>query len=250
MSDHTQSRSVITITGEDRVRFLQDLVTNDVSDLGDGLVYAALLNPQGKYLFDFFLFATGEAILIDIQADQAAAFSARLNLYKLRADVVIAPSDLRVSCGVGTMPDGAMADPRHDSLGWRFYGDNALELPQTDWDALRVSACVPATGVELIADSSYILECGFERLHGVDFAKGCYVGQEVTARMKHKTELRKGLGVVTVTGSAEPGTPIENEGLAVGTLMTVAGEKAIAHLRFEKSGMGMTAGAATVDWKA
>jgi folate-binding Fe-S cluster repair protein YgfZ len=91
---------------------------------------------------------------------------------------------------------------------------------------------------------------GFERLHGVDHRKGCYVGQEVTARMKHKTELRKGLVTVTVSGEAEPGTPIENaEGRAVGTLYTQAGGLALAHLRFDRAGADMRAGDARVGWQ-
>jgi folate-binding protein YgfZ len=106
--------------------------------------------------------------------------------------------------GLGDTPDGAFADPRHPALGWRSYGGTG-GAPAIDWDAIRVAACVPETGIELIPNDSYILEMGFDRLHGVDHRKGCYVGQEVTARMKHKTELRKGLVTVTVAGQAEPG---------------------------------------------
>ncbi|MEL7204974.1 MAG: tRNA-modifying protein YgfZ, partial [Pseudomonadota bacterium] len=107
--------------------------------------------------------------------------------------------------------------------------------------------CIPETGRELTADT-YILEAGFERLHGVNFRKGCYVGQEVTARMKHKTELRKGLVTVDVSGSAPVGTEILASGKPAGTLFTQAGGKAIAFLRFQRAASDMDAGSATVNW--
>ena len=118
--------------------------------------------------------------------------------------------------------------------------------PRIDWDALRVANCIPQSGVELIPDETYILEAGFERLHGVDFRKGCYVGQEVTARMKHKTELRKGLAPVAVDGPAAPGTEITADGKTAGTLLTRAGDRAIAYLRFDRANGEMRAGAARV----
>ena len=124
------------------------------------------------------------------------------------------------------------------------------ETPQqddaVDWDALRVAACVPETDIELIVDGSYILKYGFERLNGVDFRKGCYVGQEVTARMKHKTELRKGLATVAVSGTAPMGTQIDANGKVAGTLFTQADGKAIAYLRFDRAEGEMTAGDAVV----
>jgi folate-binding protein YgfZ len=109
-----------------------------------------------------------------------------------------------------------------------------------------VAALVPEAGIELIPDDSYILEAGFERLHGVDFRKGCYVGQEVTARMKHKTELRKGLVKVVVEGSAPPGTPIVANGKEAGTLFSQSGGQAIAWLRHDRVTPVMQAGDAVV----
>jgi folate-binding protein YgfZ len=133
-------------------------------------------------------------------------------------------------------------------VGWRSYG--AATAPgSTDWDAIRVAHLIPETGIELIANDSYILETSFERLHGVDFRKGCYVGQEVTARMKHKTELRKGLGRVEISGAAEAGTPILTEdGKDAGTLHTRAGDHAIAYLRFDRATGPLKAGAAQLRW--
>ncbi len=112
-------RAVLELTGGDMRKFLQDLVTNDLGGLDRGLVYAALLTPQGKYLFDFFLVPAGGAILIDVAADRAEAPAQRLAMYRLRADVQITVRDRQVTRGTGPAPDGAFADPRHPALGWR-----------------------------------------------------------------------------------------------------------------------------------
>jgi len=241
-------RTVLKITGSDRVDFLQGLITNDMNALRDGLLYAALLSPQGKYLFDFLLRADGDAILLDVKTDAAPALAGRLNMYKLRADVAIEATGLAVWLGTGEPPDGAFADPRHTALGWRYYGDLAATPTEIDRDAIRVEHVIPETGVELIHNESYILEMGFERLNGVSFRKGCYVGQEVTARMKHKTELRKGLVRVEIAGTCAPATPITRDDRPVGTLHTVAGDHAIAWLRFDRAGGEMRAGEAAVTW--
>jgi folate-binding protein YgfZ len=138
-----------------------------------------------------------------------------------------------------------MADPRHDALGWRAYRDTPQDDDQTDWNALYVTHMIPQSGVELTPDT-FILEIGFERINGVDFRKGCYVGHEVTARMKHKTELRKGLAKVSVHGDAATGTPITVGDKPAGTLLTRAGDQALAYLRFDRATGEMKADAATV----
>jgi len=235
-------RKIYEITGKDREHFLQGLVSNDVKRLAEGPVYAALLTPQGKYLADFLLMPHGDAVLLDIDASIAEATVKRLSMYKLRADVQITPSALQVFRGTGPAPEGAMADPRHPALGWRLYGTQAGD-DGSDWDAIRVEHLIPETGIELTPET-YILEAGFERLHGVDFRKGCYVGQEVTARMKHKTELRKGLVQLCIEGAAPVGTPIEAEGRVVGTIFTQSGGRALAHLRLDQATAALSAGSA------
>jgi folate-binding protein YgfZ len=130
-------------------------------------------------------------------------------------------------------------------MGWLTYTDAPESDDGSDWAAIRVAHCIPETGIELTADT-FILEAGFERLHGVDFRKGCYVGQEVTARMKHKTELRKGLVRVNVDGPAEAGTEITAQGKTAGILHSRSGDSAIAWLRLDRATGPMQAGAATV----
>ncbi|MHA7887129.1 CAF17-like 4Fe-4S cluster assembly/insertion protein YgfZ [Roseicyclus sp.] len=245
--ERTDDRMVLRIGGADREGFLQGLVTKDLAAPGGGLVYSALLTPQGKYLFDFFLLNRGGDILLDVKADAAPRLAQRLMMYRLRADVTIEDSGLPVVRGLGAPPEGGFADPRDASLGWRGYGMEG-GTPAIDWDALRVAACVPETGVELIPEETFILEAGFDRLSGVDHRKGCYVGQEVTARMKHKTELRKGLAVVDVSGTAPVGTPIMAGEKPAGTLYTQAQGRGIAYLRFDRAEGEMTAAGAKVIW--
>lgn len=238
------TRSIFQITGTDARSFLQGLITNDIAKLDHGMVYAAILTPQGKYLADFFLVPHDGAILLDVDESLGTGLLQRLNMYKLRADVTITQTDLAVWRGTGEKPDGAFADPRHAKMGWRLYGTEAGD-DGTDFDAIRVAHCIPETGIELTPDT-FILEAGFERLNGVDFRKGCYVGQEVTARMKHKTELRKGLATVEINGTAPVGTEITSNGKSAGTLFTQSGNRAIAYLRFDRATGPMQAGSATV----
>jgi folate-binding protein YgfZ len=260
-------RAVLRIAGEEARDWLQSLVTNDVRRLGPGApVYAALLTAQGKYLFDFFLVEAADgAVLLDAAAARAPALAQRLAMYRLRRKVTVTDvtADTRVALvwgseGAPAVP-GALTvpDPRAPSLGWRLYAADAeaalaaagaARAEPSEWAALRVAAMVPETDVELLAEDSYILESGFDRLNGVDFRKGCYVGQEVTARMRHKTELRKGLVRVAVEGAAPPpGTEATDaEGKPAGQLFTVAGGEGLAHLRFDRAEGPLRAGGATL----
>ena len=244
-----EDRAVLSVTGGDAERFLQDLITSDLSRAKEGCVYAALLSPQGKYLFDFFVYPTEGGHLLDVAADRAQALAQRLAMYRLRAKVDITASPLKVVLGQGELPESAVPDPRSAALGWRMLTEapEASGWSRAEYDAIRVADSVPETGIELIPEESYILEAGFERLNGVDFRKGCYVGQEVTARMKHKTELRKGLVRVSVEGETNgPGSEITVGDKTAGTLFTRAGDEAIAHLRFDRAEGEMHCGEAVV----
>jgi folate-binding protein YgfZ len=230
-------RQVWTVTGADRIGFLQGLVSNDLAPLKTeaGIVWTAFLTAQGKYLADFFVIRPDGAdhLLIDIKDSIAADTLRRLSMYRLRADAQITATDLAVTRGLGPAPDHGFADPRHPDLGWRAYGGPGGDA-RIDWDQIRVAHCIPETGIELIANDSYLLECGFDRLHGVDFRKGCYVGQEVTARMKHKTELKKGLVTLAIDGAAPVGTQVLSGDREAGTLFTQSGGLAIAYVRFDR----------------
>jgi len=146
-------------------------------------------------------------------------------------------------------------DPRSRALGWRVYGEGIALGPEVqvadraEYDAVRIAETVPETGIELVPDDTYILEAGFERLGGVDFRKGCYVGQEVTARMKHKTALRKGLVRVRVAGAIAPGTSVMAAGKVAGTIFSTHGTTGLAHLRLDRAGEGMEADGVRVDYE-
>ena len=257
-------RALLRVEGPEARDWLQGLVSNDVTRLAPGrAVYAAMLSPQGKYLFDFVLVADGDAVLLDAPADRMAALRQKLALYKLRRKVTLADEPRGAALIWGgdapQAPDGALIvpDPRDPALGWRLYATDpgaalaalgAAPVDRAAHDALRVACAVPESGVELIPDDTYILEAVFERLNGVDFRKGCYVGQEVTARMRHKTTLRKGLVRVAVEGEAPPpGAPLVTEdGKEAGTLHTVVGGAGLANLRFDRANGPLTAGRAIV----
>lgn len=238
-------RRILKLTGSDVQEFLQGLITNDIHKLDQGLVYAAILTPQGKFIVDFFLAKDDDAILLDVAEPFANSLIQRLTMYKLRADVRIEATALHMHRGLGAVPDDGYADPRAQAMGWRAYRDAPQTDDATDWDALRVAHEIPEAGIELTPDS-FILEMGFERLGGVDFRKGCYVGQEVTARMKHKTELRKGLAKVALNAPVEPGTDVTTDGKPAGTVFTQSGSHALAYLRFDRAKAAMQAGDATV----
>jgi len=254
-------RCVLRMEGTDVRDVLQNVVTNDIDLVASGrAVYAALLTPQGKYLFDFLLIEGPDgALLIDCVADRAEALTQRLRMYCLRRDAkVTGEAGLGVALvWGGGPPDGDLVvpDPRATALGWRIYStdpmaalvaNGAAPTDRTAYDRLRITHMVPASGIELVPDETYILEAGFEALHGVDFRKGCYVGQEVTARMKHKAELKKRLVQVQVEGEAAPGTPVTADGKPAGTLYSHSGGHGLAHLRLDRAVGRLEAGSAKV----
>lgn len=191
-------RALIRLSGEDVRGFLQGLVTNDVG--GPLPVWAGLLTAQGKALFDFLLWADGDDILIDCERDQRDALARRLTLYRLRRKIVIAPDD---SLAVHWSPDGGVGvpDPRLPALGhrWLAPGDEPVE----GWRAHRLGLGVTEGIAELGSDRTLWLEANATELNGVSFAKGCYVGQENTARMNWRQKVNRRL--VVLRAAADPG---------------------------------------------
>ncbi|MDB2662702.1 folate-binding protein [Paracoccaceae bacterium] len=241
-------RKVFRFSGTDARKFLQNLITNDIKRLDTGPVYSALLTPQGKFIADFFLIPDGNDILMDVDTDAAAPLIPRLNMYKLRADVTISETNLIVSRGLNDAPEGAVADPRDANLGWRYYGAEDHNTDTVDWDVLRVDHKIPEMGRELDAES-YILEMGFEGLNGVDFRKGCYVGQEVTARMKHKTKLRKGLVRLVSDADIPENADVVSNGKVIGRTHTSAGKRALAYLRYDRVDGDISVNDIPVTWQ-
>ena len=189
-------RSVIRVAGEDVRGFLQGLVTADTALLTpDAPAWAALLSPQGKVLFDFILWADGTDVLIDVEAAQAEALTKRLSLYRLRRAITLVPDDLAVHWAA--KGDRGVPDPRLAELGRRWLGPQAE--PAIGWHAHRLSLGVTEGVGELGAGETLWLECNARELNGVSFTKGCYVGQENTARMHHRSKVNRRLVVAPFT---------------------------------------------------
>ena len=245
-----KDRSVIAVGGEEAASFLQGLLTNDVERLEEGAArYAGLLTPQGKILFDMLVVrAPGGAFLIDCAAGQAADLARRLGFYKLRSKVSIADqsADRAVVAFWGDeepdeAPDSVLyADPRDSRLGWRAImpRGQAVQIGEEHaptYEALRIAAGVPKGGVDFVYGDAFPHDANFDLLRGVDFDKGCYVGQEVVSRMKHRGTARKRVARVKLTAEpASPGTAVLDGELAVGTLGSSSGREALAMLRLDR----------------
>lgn len=195
LADRAVIRLTATEPGEDLRGFLNGLVTNDVS--GALPVWAALLTPQGKVLFDFLVWADGDDLLLDCEADQAEALAKRLSIYRLRRKIAIA---LDPAMGVHWQPgEGPSPDPRLPALGQRWLGELSGGDASAQWRAHRLALGVTEGHAEL-ADLLW-LECNAAELNGVSFTKGCYVGQENTARMNWRQKVNRRLLVVPLANS-------------------------------------------------
>jgi folate-binding protein YgfZ len=245
------SRAVLKIGGADAHKFLQGLVTNDIGKVHGGhAVHAGLLSPQGKVLFDFFLVAEGDGFLVDVAREQKDELLKRLGFYRLRAAVEIAadPSRQIAACWGGKPAElpGAIlyADPRLPALGYRAFlaaGESPAALgcelaSEQDYHAFRISLGVPEGGKDYVFGDAFPHEALFDQLHGVDFAKGCFVGQEVVSRMEHRGTARKRVVPVEGVGPLPAsGTSIEAGGAAIGTLGSVAGTSGLALVRLDRA---------------
>ncbi len=184
-------RALIRLSGEDVRGFLQGLVTNDVE--GALPVWAGLLTPQGKALFDFIVWADGEDVLIDCEAHQAEALTRRLSIYRLRRPIAIGVEPVLAVHWSQAAGQG-VPDPRNPALGYRWIA--AATEPAEGWRAHRLSLGIVEGNAELGSDKSLWLECNAREQNGVSFTKGCYIGQENTARMHHRGKANRHLAVV------------------------------------------------------
>lgn len=237
-------RAILTLSGPDRKNLLQGLITNNIEKLSkNSALYAALLTPQGKYLHDFFICEVDETLYLDCERDRLADLFRRLMMYRLRADVTITDCSAKYSIlAEASVPaDEAIyfSDPRHPGMGFRVIrlktADTSPGPADDRYDDLRLGLGLPDGSRDFNVDKTLILEGNMEELNGVDFDKGCYVGQEVTARMKHRTSLKKRLLPLTVKGPLpERGTEIFNQnGRKIGDLRSGLNDKAIGYFRLE-----------------
>lgn len=238
---HLADRGVVEVAGEDRVTFLQGLVSNDVASAEPGrAVWAALLTPQGKWLADFFIFADGDRLLLDCEAAHASMLAKTFARYRLRAKVTLRDASHEFAVHVAwceTPLEGIMApDPRLDGAGWRVLAQSVIPNTATveEWQTHRIALGLPDGSRDLEPDKTVLLEAGFDELHGISWSKGCYMGQELTARTKYRGLLKRRLVPVRLSGALpQPGTPITRDGLEVGTMRFGTGDLAMALLRLD-----------------
>ena len=240
---HLEDRSVIAVSGPEARGFLQGLITNDIEKLApDRALHAALLTPQGKILFDFLIAEGDAALLIDCARGDRDALVKRLTMYRLRAKVAIEPREqLEVFVGLTGRPAArgiTFEDPRLAALGHRSIGareemPSAVE-PAAAYHAHRLALGVPEGG-DFGSDRMFALDAGLDELHAIDFEKGCYVGQELTARMKHRGTARKRL--LTLTADAPlppPGTPLKANDKEIGEIASTYGARGFALVRLDR----------------
>ena len=256
---HLDRRGVIELRGADRVGFLQGLVSNDVAlATPERAVWAALLTPQGKWLADFFIFAEGDRLLLDIERAQAGMLLARLARHRLRAEVTLSDrsDQLQVYAAWDGEPpplDGVLAapDPRLAEAGWRVvaFQQLATNAGFDEWDAHRLALGLPDGSRDMESDKTVLLEAGFDELHGVSWTKGCYMGQELTARTKYRGLLKRRLVPVAIGGPVPPpGTSIHRAGAEVGTMRSSRTTPAIglAQVRLDSLDAELACGEATL----
>ncbi len=260
------NRAILTLSGPDRRKFLQTLITNDVEKIsGTQAIYAALLTAQGKYLHDFFITEVGESLFLDCERARLPDLIRRLMIYRLRADIDIkdCTDEYDILASMTGLSDGIIScvDPRHAQMGFRtiMAAPENISTCQTivPYDRLRLSLGLPDGSRDIEVDRTLILEANMAELNGVDFDKGCYVGQEVTARMKYRANLKKRLLPVRTDGPLpDPGTDIINDaGRKIGRIRSgldnmAMGYFRLAHMEFDQP---YTCGEATVipvrpDW--
>lgn len=237
-----ENRGVIRLLGPDSRSLLQGLITNDVEALDeDTAVYAGLLTPQGKFLFDMIIVADGDDLLLDVEATRKVDLIRRLMMYKLRADVEIIdePRFVWAFFDGETEQGVSYNDPRHKSLHKRVISSenpapNAEALAFSDYEERRIRHGVPDGSRDMAVEKYFWLETAAEKLNGVSFTKGCFVGQELTARMKHRTTLKKTLAPFKIECSAKRGDPIlTSDGKTAGEIRSVSNGYALAYFRLE-----------------
>jgi len=242
-STHLSDRAVIALEGSEARVFLQGLITNDLDGLAPGRgIYAALLTPQGKILFDFLITEGDGALLLDCPVAAAEALVKKLKQYRLRAKIEIAlRPQLAVYAGLTGRPGEraiSFADPRLTALGPRSIGAVAempADLPgPAIYHALRLDLGVPE-GNDFGQDKIFALDAGLDELHAIAFDKGCYVGQELTARMKHRGTDRKRILTLSADAALPPsGSEVKSGESVLGELVSVYGSKAFALVRLDR----------------
>lgn len=238
--ERLSDRIVIRLSGEECKPFLQGLITQDMDALSaQAPIFAALLTPQGKILFDFFVIEDGDALLIDCGRAAAPALIKRLTLYKLRAKVAIETDEtlhvLASAAPFETERGPAWPDPRLAAMGWRAISTDPASGEKGDYDQRRMALGVPEFGKDFPSDKMFLMDVNYDALSAVSYQKGCFVGQEVASRMKRKGEARKRTLKVDIDGTApDQGTPVVAGASTLGDILGGAERRALAMIRLDR----------------
>ncbi len=230
-------RGVLELAGPDRVAFLNGLVSNDVAAIPEGqAAWAALLTPQGKWLADFFVIPSDDVLLLDAERALIPGLVQRLTRFRLRSKVTLrdASEDWQVHAAWGAAPVGAaiiLPDPRLPEAGWRVLSPTALPTDSTaeDYDRHRLRLGLPDGSRDMQSEKSVLLEAGFDELHGISWSKGCYMGQELTARTRYRGLVKRRLVPVGIEGALP----------APGAALTDAAGAEIGEMRSGRDGQGL-----------
>ncbi|AZL15504.1 CAF17-like 4Fe-4S cluster assembly/insertion protein YgfZ [Rickettsiales endosymbiont of Stachyamoeba lipophora] len=236
MLEKLTNRTVIGIYGEDRETLLQGIISNNILK-NEPCIYTLILTPQGKFLFDLFIYKRHDHMLVDCLASTKDDLLKRLKMYKLRSKVEI--QDLSEIYKVYFADQPVLAqqsylDPRTNS-GYRIITEASLEVNDNFYQEFRINQVLPESETELICDKTFPLEYGLDYLNAIDFTKGCYVGQELTARTKHRGVIRKQPFLIKAQGVLEPAQEIMDEhGNKLGYITSSFNNKAIGFIRLEE----------------
>ena len=232
------SRALIRVSGPDARPFLHNLLTQDIESLAPGaLRFGGLLSPPGRLLFDLFLWGEADAVVLDVAADHREALLQRLAMYKLRAQVTIEADERPVFVAWGgDLPAGFTPDPRLPRLGGRACdGTVATDASESDWQAHRLSLGVPDPTADALSDKTWPIEANFDLLNGIDFRKGCFVGQETTSRMKRRGAIKTRMLPIAFDGPPPPfGSEVLNGDLRAGQVLSGRDGGAMALLRLDR----------------
>ncbi len=242
------SRALVRVSGPDVRPFLHNLLTQDVETLGPGaLRYGALLSPPGRLLFDLFLWGEDDGVTLDVAADRREALMQRLSMYRLRAQVTVEADERPVFAAWDGPGEGFTPDPRDPALGGRRYGgDVSTTDTEADWHAHRLRVGAPDPTVDAPDDKTYPIEANFDLLNGIDFQKGCFVGQETTSRMKRRGAIRNRMLPLTFEGPPPAfGAEVLNGELRAGEVRSGRDGVAMALVRLDRLD-----GALTVDGRS
>lgn len=231
------SRALIRVSGPDARPFLHNLLTQDIDTLAEGeLRFGALLSPPGRLLFDLFIFGEPDAVLLDVAADRRDALIQRLSMYKMRAAVTVEADQRPVFVGWNGAVEGFAIDPREPALGGRRYGGEVeTHATEDDWQAHRLAVGVPDPTADAPADKTYPIEANFDLLNGIDFQKGCFIGQETTSRMKRRGTIKNRMMPLEFEGPAPAfGAEILNGSLRAGEVLSGRDGAAMAVVRIDR----------------